>query len=102
MTPPPADPEFWKNIYGDEWEPASKAVIALHEKIIQKFPELEESVKFGHGATTGKKVKVPPGKNMRRILSIIMGLQMGNIDGYAEFKSLLLKKGKCHHKIYGF
>lgn len=56
------DPEFWKNVYGDEWETASKAVIALHEKIVQKFPELVDSVKFGLGATTGKKIKVPPGQ----------------------------------------
>jgi hypothetical protein len=56
----PIDPEFWKNIYGDEWESASKAVIALHEKIIRKFPELADSAKFGLGATTGKKIKIPP------------------------------------------
>ncbi len=56
----PLDPEYWKNVYGDVWETASKAVIALHEKIIQKFPELEDSVKFGLGATTSKKVKIPP------------------------------------------
>lgn len=56
----PIDPEFWKNIYGDEWESASKAVIALHGKIIRKFPELEDSAKFGLGATTGKRIKIPP------------------------------------------
>jgi hypothetical protein len=56
----PIDPEFWKKLYGDEWESASKAVIALHEKIIHKFPELADSAKFGLGATTGKKVKIPP------------------------------------------
>lgn len=56
------DPEYWKNIYGDEWELAAKSVTALHEKIVKKFPELEDSAKFGLGATTGKKVKIPPGQ----------------------------------------
>lgn len=58
----PTDPEYWKRLYGHEWESAAKAVIALHQKIAQKFPELEDSAKFGLGATTGKKVKIPPGQ----------------------------------------
>jgi hypothetical protein len=56
------DPEFWKKLYGDEWESAAQAVKALHEKVVQKYPELEDSVKFGLGATTGKKVRIPPGQ----------------------------------------
>lgn len=56
------DPEYWKKIYGDEWESAAAAVKSLHEKVVQRCPELEESVKFGLGATTAKKVKIPPGQ----------------------------------------
>jgi len=54
------DPEYWKKIYGDEWESAAAAVKSLHEKVVQRYPELEDSVKFGLGATTAKKVKIPP------------------------------------------
>lgn len=56
------DPEYWKKLYGDAWESAAEAVITLHEKIIERYPELEESVKFGLGATTGKRVRIPPGE----------------------------------------
>jgi len=56
------DPEFWKKLYGDEWETAAAAVKSLHEKVMQRYPELEDSVKFGLGATTGKKVRIPPGQ----------------------------------------
>ncbi|MBA7655508.1 hypothetical protein ES703_63412 [subsurface metagenome] len=56
------DPEYWKNLYGDEWESAAEAVKSLHEKIVQRSPGLEDSVKFGLGATTGKRVRIPPGQ----------------------------------------
>jgi len=57
-----SDPEFWKKLYGDEWETAAAAVRFLHEKVIQRYPDLENQVKFGLGATTGKKVRIPPGQ----------------------------------------
>lgn len=56
------DPEYWKKLYGDEWESAAEAVKSLHEKVVQRYPELEDSVKFGLGATTAKKVRIPPGQ----------------------------------------
>lgn len=62
MTTFKPDPEFWKNLYGDEWESAAASVKSLHEIVVQRFPELEDSVKFGLGAITSKKVKIPPGQ----------------------------------------
>lgn len=73
----PIDPEFWKNIYGDEWPTAAKAVITLHEKIIQRFPELEDSVQFGLGATTGKKVRIPPGQKHEADIIYYYGIADG-------------------------
>lgn len=54
------DPEYWKKLYGDEWESAAEAVKSLHEKVVQRYPELQDSVKFGLGAITAKKVRIPP------------------------------------------
>ena len=53
------DPEFWKNLYGDRWQSAADAVKVLHAKIVERYPDLADSVKFGLGATTGKKVRIP-------------------------------------------
>jgi hypothetical protein len=60
MTSFQPDPEYWKRLYGDRWTEAAKAVKSFHEKVIQKHPELADSVDFGLGATTGEKLRIPP------------------------------------------
>ena len=55
------DPEFWKKIsYKTLWKRHWDKVKALREKLIQKFPQLENSMKFGLGADTDKWLKIPP------------------------------------------
>jgi len=76
------DPEFWKKLYGHEWETAATAVKSLHEKVIQRYPDLEDQVKFGLGATTGKKVRIPPGQKHE-----------ADISYYWEYKLL------CHIQV---
>jgi len=56
------DPEYWKRIYGNLWEAAAAAVKSLHEKVIERYTDLEDQVDFGLGATTGKKIRIPPGQ----------------------------------------
>lgn len=94
MTLKSPDPEYWKKVYGDEWESASKAVIALHEKIIQKFPELEDSVKFGLGATTGKKIRIPPGEKHEADIIYYYGIADGKYQFLCGIQVSAPQKGR--------
>jgi hypothetical protein len=55
------DPEFWKNLsYSTEWKKHWDNVAALRDKLIRRFPELENAMRFGLGALTDKRLKIPP------------------------------------------
>jgi len=55
------DPEFWKKLsYSTLWKRHWEKVEALREKLIKKFPQLENAMRFGLGSITDKWLKIPP------------------------------------------
>jgi len=55
------DPEFWKKLsYSTLWKRHWEKVEALREKLIKRFPKLENAMRFGLGAITDKWLKIPP------------------------------------------
>lgn len=55
------DPEFWKKLtYSKLWKRHWEKVDSLRDKLIKKFPRLENAMDFGLGAITDKWLKIPP------------------------------------------
>lgn len=55
------NPEFWKELsYSTLWKRHWEKVEALRNKLIERFPQLEKSLKFGLGAITDEWLKIPP------------------------------------------
>jgi hypothetical protein len=55
------DPDFWKKLsYHTLWKRHWEKVEKLKDKLIERFPSLENSMKFGLGAVTDKWLKIPP------------------------------------------
>lgn len=54
------DPEWFKGPYAHLWKPHADKVKALYDELIERFPDLEDSIRIGLGADSSELIKIPP------------------------------------------
>ncbi len=78
------DPEWFKGPYAHLWESHAEKVKALYDELVERFPDLADSIRVGLGADSSELIKIPPHQK-----------DEPDLDVYYEYKLL------CYIEVSG-
>lgn len=98
------DPEFWKKLsYSTLWKRHWEKVEVLREKLIKRFPQLENAMRFGLGSITDKWLKIPPEEKgepdfmIYHEYKIVCNIEVSGSDKVKMPNSIWIRPDKLEH-----